>query len=149
GPTHRLRRSPRPSRGQVRLNGTTGAASGGSRRSAWFQAGSPARCPYNGSGGHPGTTWDRGMAGHGDQLSRKQEQAIAALLTEPTVEQAAVKAGVKYPTLKSWLARPAFRDAYAAARRQILDRTVARLLALTGKALDTLEENLACASPAA
>ena len=42
------------------------------------------------------------MPGHGDKLSRKQEQAIAALLAEPTIEAAAPKADIGLTTLKNW-----------------------------------------------
>ena len=41
------------------------------------------------------------MSGHGQKYDRKQEQAIAALLSEGTVEQAAAKAGVGYATLRA------------------------------------------------
>jgi len=43
------------------------------------------------------------LKGHGEKLSRKQEQAIAALLTCPTIEQAAKAAGVGETTLWRWL----------------------------------------------
>lgn len=82
------------------------------------------------------------MRGHGEKLGRKGEAAIAALLSRRTVEEAAAEAGVSYSTLKGWLRRPAFRAAYAAARERVLERTVARLLAVTGKAVDALEKNL-------
>jgi hypothetical protein len=77
--------------------------------------------------------------GHGDKLSGRQEQAIAALLSERTVEDAAAKVPVGYRTLKGWLALPAFQDAYRRARADVLERTVGRLLSITGKAVDTLE----------
>jgi hypothetical protein len=82
------------------------------------------------------------MSGHGDKLSRKQETAIAALLTEPTVETAAAKAGVSYRALKSWLTLPRFRQAYAAARQEVLERTMSQLLAASGRAVEALEANL-------
>ena len=56
---------------------------------------------------------------------RLREQALAALLTEKTVEDAAAKAGIAYRTLKLWLTRPDFQADYRAARAEILDRTVA------------------------
>ena len=37
------------------------------------------------------------MAGHGEKMSRKQEQAIAALLAKATVERAA--AAARWPTV--------------------------------------------------
>jgi hypothetical protein len=83
------------------------------------------------------------------KVPKRWEQAIAGLLAEKTVEAAAEKAGVPYRTLKSWLALPAFADLYRAARCAVLERTLSRLLALNGKALDALEKNLSCDNPAA
>jgi hypothetical protein len=88
------------------------------------------------------------MAGHGDKLSRKQEAAVAALLAEPTVEAAAAKAGVAYSTLKGWLTRPSFKAAYAAARAQVLERTVALLARYSGAAVLVLARNLTAARAA-
>jgi hypothetical protein len=87
------------------------------------------------------------MAGHGEKFERKLELAVAALLSEPTVEAAAAKVGVGYATLKSWLKDPEFAAAYAEARREVLERSVARLLALTDKAVKALERNLDCGKP--
>ena len=80
------------------------------------------------------------MAGHGEKRSRKQEAAIAALLTEPTIEAAAAKAGVGSRTLREWLQLPDFAAAYREAHRRLVERTVARLLAATDKAVDTLTQ---------
>jgi hypothetical protein len=89
------------------------------------------------------------MAGHGEKLERRQEVAIACLLSEPTVEEAAKKARVAYSTLKGWLQQPDFQAAYRAARAEVLDRTVARLLATCAKAVGRLEANLDSANPQA
>jgi len=43
------------------------------------------------------------MPGHGDKLNRKQEQAIAALLTETTIEGATRTVGIGHANLKNWL----------------------------------------------
>lgn len=82
--------------------------------------------------------------GHGNNLSRKQELAIAALLNCKTVKAAAVKAGITDRTLRTWLTRPAFLAAYRAARRAIVEIAVARLQRATGKAVRTLTRNLTC-----
>jgi hypothetical protein len=82
------------------------------------------------------------MAGHGEKQLRKWEQAVAALLAEPTVEEAARKAKVAYSTLKGWLRQPAFREEYRAARGLVLERAVSRLLAVSVKAVQALEKNL-------
>ena len=47
--------------------------------------------------------------------TRKQEQAIAALLTETTIEAAATVCGVSLRTLKRWLADDGFQREYRAA----------------------------------
>jgi hypothetical protein len=78
----------------------------------------------------------------GNKISRKQEAAIAALLSQPTLEAAATAAGVSLRTLKGWLHLPEFAAEYAAARRLVLEGSVARLLAATGRAVETLERNL-------
>ena len=39
------------------------------------------------------------MSGHGEKRSRKQDAAIVALLSEPTIAGAATRAGVSEPTL--------------------------------------------------
>jgi hypothetical protein len=75
-------------------------------------------------------------------LGRKQEAAIAALLTEETHERAAARAGISPPTLQRWLRLPAFQDAYRRARREVLERTVATLLAAGGEAVKTLKDAL-------
>ena len=41
--------------------------------------------------------------GHGEKLSRKQEQAIAALLEQPTIDAAAQVVGVSERTIRNWL----------------------------------------------
>src|SRR5262249_4592278 len=66
----------------------------------------------------------------------------AALLTEPTIEAAAAKAQVGYSTLKAWLREPAFAAAYAAARQDTLERTVAGLLHISGSAVAALQRAL-------
>jgi hypothetical protein len=86
--------------------------------------------------------------GHGEKLTRKQEAAIAALLTAVTLDQAAGQAGVSPSTLKRWMALPDFKRRYAEARAGVLERTTARLLAASGRAVETLEEALEADKPA-
>lgn len=57
------------------------------------------------------------MKGHGEKLSRKQEAAVAALLTESTLCRAAERARVGEVTLWRWLKEPGFKAAYREARR--------------------------------
>lgn len=49
------------------------------------------------------------MTGHGAKFGRKQEEAIAALFTHRTVEEAARSINVATKTLLRWLEVPAFK----------------------------------------
>jgi hypothetical protein len=77
-------------------------------------------------------------SGHGERLSRKQEQAIAALLEKPTVAEAATTIGINEKTLRGWLKDPVFAAAYRQTRREVLETSVGRLQAATATAVDTL-----------
>ena len=87
--------------------------------------------------------------GHGEKRHRRQEAAIAALLTEPTVERAAARAGVGYRTLKAWLHEPTFQRAFRAARREIVETTIGQIQQATGRAVRALVRNFRCGKPAA
>jgi hypothetical protein len=67
------------------------------------------------------------MAGHGDKFGRKKEEAIAALLTQRNIEEAARSAGIGTRTLMRWLQVPEFQKAYRQARRDAYSQAVARL----------------------
>ena len=74
------------------------------------------------------------MAGHGEKLGRKQEEAIAALLVQRNVEDAARAAGVGTRTLLRWLKLPEFAQEYRKARREAVHQSVARMQQATGAA---------------
>ena len=74
------------------------------------------------------------MAGHGEKLGRKQEDAIAALLTHRNIEEAARAAGVGTRTLIRWLKLPDFGKEYRKARREAVHQSVARMQQATGAA---------------
>jgi hypothetical protein len=78
------------------------------------------------------------MVGHGQKLGRKQEAAIAALLSQRTIEDAARIAGIGARTLFRWLELPEFGEAYLQARRQAFGQTSARLQQATGAAVSVL-----------
>jgi hypothetical protein len=78
------------------------------------------------------------VVGHGQKLARKQEAAIAALLSQRTVEDAARVAGIGTRTLFRWLELPEFREAYLQARRQAFGQASARLQQATGAAVSVL-----------
>lgn len=85
--------------------------------------------------------------GHGDKLERMTEIAIAALLSNPSVEQAAKSIDVDPGTLQSWLRLDEFQEQYREVRRQLLDHTVTRMQTGLSKAIDVLERNLSCGTP--
>jgi hypothetical protein len=64
-------------------------------------------------------------SGHGTR--DKREALLGALMTCPTVRQAAAQAGVSLSTAKRWLGQPQFKQAYVEARRQALGETLAYL----------------------
>jgi hypothetical protein len=78
------------------------------------------------------------MAGHGAKVGRKQEEAIAALLTQRTVEEAAGAAGIGTATLLRWQKQPEFQKAYREARRAAFGQAVARLQQASSAAVSTL-----------
>lgn len=62
------------------------------------------------------------IVGHGTKIGRKQEDAIAALLTQPTLAEAARQTGVGEKTLRRWQQDPSFQSAYREARRTTFGR---------------------------
>ena len=78
------------------------------------------------------------MKGHGAKFERKKEEAIAALLSHRSVEDAARAIDINANTLLRWLEIPEFRDAYRKARREAVHQAVARLQQATGAASLTL-----------
>src|SRR5579862_6630700 len=78
------------------------------------------------------------MKGHGDKISRKQEQAIAALLSHPTIPAAAEACEVSDVTLWRWMQEPGFKAVYSDARKQALESAIALLQKATGGAVATL-----------
>jgi hypothetical protein len=78
------------------------------------------------------------MAGHGEKFGRKKEEAIAALLTQRNVDEAARTAGIGTRTLLRWLKIPEFAAAYREARRQAFGQSIARLQQATSAAAATL-----------
>ena len=86
------------------------------------------------------------MKGHGAKSDRQREEAILALLTEPTIDAAARRAGVSDVTLWRWMQEPDFRDRYRQARRQVLEGAIASLQQAAGEAATTLRALLAAES---
>src|SRR5260370_11360509 len=78
------------------------------------------------------------MTGHGAKFGRKREEAIAALLTQRTTEDAARAVGIGTSTLLRWLKEPGFEAEYRRARRAAFSQSVARLQQASGAAVSTL-----------
>ena len=78
------------------------------------------------------------MTGHGAKFGRKQEAAIAALLTQRNLEEAAKSIDVSPKTLLRWLKVPEFAAAYRQARRDAFSQSIARLQQASSAAVSTL-----------
>ncbi len=78
------------------------------------------------------------MKGHGAKFPRKRQEAIAALLTEPTIREAAKTAGVGEKTLGRWLQDEDFCQSYREAKRQVVQQAVTRLQQISGEAVEAL-----------
>ncbi len=78
------------------------------------------------------------MAARGSILGRKQEDAIAALLTQRNIEEAARAAGIGVRTLLRWMKLPEFQAAYREARRTAYGQSIARLQQASSAAATTL-----------
>jgi transposase len=80
--------------------------------------------------------------GHGEKISRRREQAVAALLAEQTIAEAAARIGVSEATLTRWMRRPDLQAAFRTARRQVVEAAIAQLQSATSEAVQTLCRNL-------
>jgi transposase-like protein len=78
------------------------------------------------------------MTGHGAKFGRQKEEAIVALLTHRTIEEAARSIGVDPKTLLRWMKEPDFDKAYRAAKRAAFGQSIARLHHLSSAAVSTL-----------
>ena len=78
------------------------------------------------------------MTGHGAKFPRKKEEAIAALLTRPSVEEAARTIEVEPKTLRRWMRVPEFQAAYLQARREAVTQALARMQQGSGAAASVM-----------
>jgi hypothetical protein len=67
------------------------------------------------------------MKGHGAKFGRKQEEAIAALLAQRNIDEAAKSIGIASNTMLKWMKEPEFDRAYREARRAAFGQCTARL----------------------
>ena len=78
------------------------------------------------------------MNGHGAKFGRMMEAAVAALLTQRNVEDAARSVGITTQTLVRWMKVPEFQKAYREARRAAFGQSIARLQQASSAAVSTL-----------
>lgn len=83
-----------------------------------------------------------------DKITDAQQRGIAALLSEPNRDAAALKAGVHVSTLFRWLKQPHFLAAYRGQRRLLIEQAVGQLQNTVGEAVEALRRNLTCGAPA-
>jgi len=67
------------------------------------------------------------VKGHGTKFGRKMEAAIAALLTQRNIDEAAKAVGISPNTLLNWMKVPEFQVAYREARKAAYSQAVAKL----------------------
>ena len=80
------------------------------------------------------------MAAPDEKLHGKQATAIAALLAQRTIAEAAHQVGIGERTLLRWLQEDrAFQAAYRTARRHVVQHAVAQVQQATSMAVATLE----------
>jgi hypothetical protein len=78
------------------------------------------------------------MVGHGTKFSRKKDEAIAALLTQRNIEEAARSIRIAPNTLLRWMKETEFDSAYREAKRAAFGQAIARLQQGTSAAATTL-----------
>src|SRR5690242_7452898 len=78
------------------------------------------------------------MKGHGSKIGRKQNEAIVALLTHRTIEEAARAVGISLSTLLRWMKESEFDTAYREAKRTAFAQAISRLHHLSSAAVSTL-----------
>jgi hypothetical protein len=71
--------------------------------------------------------------------ARKSEVIISALLGGNTIEQAAKLARIHPRTVKAYLASPWFQELFAAAKKNLLDETIANLRGFATSAVQRLD----------
>jgi len=78
------------------------------------------------------------VSGHGAKFPRKKEAAAAALLTQRTIEDAALSVGIGSATLRRWQKEPEFQAAFREAKFAAFSQSIGRLHQLSSAAVSTL-----------
>ena len=82
------------------------------------------------------------MTGHGEKLSRNKEKAISALLSQPSIPEAAKVVGIGERTLWRWLKLESFMESYRKARREVVQQAIALVQGGLSEAVRTLQNVL-------
>ena len=80
------------------------------------------------------------MKGHGEKYSQNKDNAVLALLQEPTIEKAAARCGISEVTLWRWQQRKDFQEHYQAARLRITDAAIAQIQQASVEAVEVLRD---------
>jgi hypothetical protein len=78
------------------------------------------------------------MVGHGTKFEQKMQQAITALLSHRSIEEAAREVGISPNTLVRWMKEPEFQAACLEVRRTVFSHAVGRLQDAAGAAATTV-----------
>jgi hypothetical protein len=78
------------------------------------------------------------MTRTGTKFGRKMEEAVAALLTQRNLEEAAKSIGISTRTMLRWMKEPEFQAAYREARRAAYGQAIARLQQAMPLAVQTM-----------
>ncbi len=84
-----------------------------------------------------------------EQLTPKQQKAIAALLAGQTMEAAAQAASVNATTIYRWLDDPIFKAAHDTGRRQLAELAMSKLQGLADTAVDVVSSLMQEGNPPA
>jgi DNA-binding MurR/RpiR family transcriptional regulator len=82
-------------------------------------------------------------------LSRRHEGVIVALLSKPTIKDAATAANVSESTVWRLMQREDFQKRYKEAQDKAVDGALGALQGAATQAIESLRKNLSCGTPAA
>ncbi len=80
------------------------------------------------------------MPGHGEKMTKKQDEAVLALLTETSIKAAAKKVGINEVTLWRWTQNADFMALYHATKKRITDHAISQIQAACSEAVATLRD---------
>jgi len=84
-----------------------------------------------------------------NSLTRKQSNAVAAMLSMGSLEEVAAHVGVTRVTLQRWLREPEFSRCLREASAEIVRHSIGLLKGAAVRAVSALSRNLDCGTPAA